>query len=88
VQRDVSPIPCAVEAKTGTGAANVQAAAIRPDIADDGSLMHYDLLADQYILNWNISKLTGGDYNIRIGLEEGKCAVGQWNPVRVGKATK
>ena len=88
MQWGVSPIQCAVEARTGTGAAHVQAAAIRSDIADDGSLMRYGLMADSYILNWNMGKLTGGDYTIRIGLEEGECAVGQWNPVRVGKATK
>lgn len=75
-------------AQTVAGAAEVQAVAIQPTIADDGSLMRYDPVADQYILNWNISGLPNGDYNIRVGTEEGECAVGHWNPVRIGKATK
>ncbi len=75
-------------AQTIAGAAEVQAVAIQPTIADDGSLMRYDPAADQYILNWNISGLPNGDYNIRIGTEEGECAVGHWNPVRIGKASK
>ncbi len=75
-------------ANTVAGAVESQAVAIQPDIADTGSLMRYDPVADQYILNWNISKLTNGDYNIRVGLDEGGCAVGHWSPVRIGKATK
>lgn len=75
-------------AQTVAGAAEVQAVAIQPTIADSGNLMRYDAAADQYILNWNISGLPNGDYNIRIGTEEGECAVGHWNPVRIGKASK
>ena len=75
-------------AQTVAGAAEVQAVAIQPTIADSGNLMRYDAVADQYILNWNISGLPNGDYNIRVGTEEGECAVGHWNPVRIGKASK
>ncbi|OPY78205.1 MAG: hypothetical protein A4E65_02359 [Syntrophorhabdus sp. PtaU1.Bin153] len=75
-------------AQTVTGAAEVQAVAIQPTIADSGNLMRYDAVADQYILNWNISGLPNGDYNVRVGTTEGECAVGHWNPVRIGKASK
>lgn len=75
-------------AKTVAGAAEEQAVAIQPTIADDGSLMRYDSTADQYILNWNIVNLVNGDYNIRVGMNEGECASGHWVPVRIGKASK
>ena len=75
-------------AQTVVGAAEIQAVAIQPAIADNGNLMRYDAGADQYILNWNISGLPNGDYNIRIGTPEGTCVVGHWSPVRIGKASK
>jgi hypothetical protein len=42
--------------------------------ADPGNQMRYDPLADQYIFNWDTSKLANGSYNIRIDLGEGSCA--------------
>jgi hypothetical protein len=75
-------------ANTVAGSAEIMAVAIQPTIADDGSLMRYDSTADQYILNWNISGVSNGDYNIRVGMEEGECATGHWVPVRIGKASK
>lgn len=35
--------------------------------------MRYDPDADQYIFNWDTSKLANGSYNIRIYLGEGGC---------------
>ena len=42
--------------------------------ADSDNLMRYDPLADQYIFNWDISKVTNGSYKIRIYLGEAGCA--------------
>ncbi|HEX3035953.1 MAG TPA: hypothetical protein VHT73_12660, partial [Thermodesulfobacteriota bacterium] len=53
--------------------------------ADTGNLMRYDAGADQYIINWNISGLSGS-YNIRIGLEEGSCATAHWANVLIKKS--
>jgi hypothetical protein len=41
---------------------------------DSGNLMRYDPLADQYIFNWDVSKVANGSYNIRIYAGEGSCA--------------
>ncbi|OPY77226.1 MAG: hypothetical protein A4E65_02824 [Syntrophorhabdus sp. PtaU1.Bin153] len=69
------------------------AVAIQPTIAEDGNLMRYippDGMGggDFYMLNWNISGLSNGSYNIRVGADEGECATGHWVPVRIGKASK
>lgn len=45
-------------------------------------------MKNQYILNWNIVTVPNGEYNIRVGMEEGECATGHWVPVGIGKATK
>jgi hypothetical protein len=75
-------------AQTLAGAAEVQAVAIQPTIADNGNLMRYDPNGDLYILNWNISGLPNGDYNIRVEAAEGGCVIGHWSPIRIGKAGK
>jgi hypothetical protein len=75
-------------AKTTAGVADILAQAVQATVADAGNYMRYDPVADQYILNWNINGLPNGDYNVRVGTDEGECAVGHWNPVRIGKATK
>ena len=74
--------------KTVAGAAEIQSLAIQSAIADAGNYMRYDPVSDQYILNWNISNVGNGDYNLRIGTKEGGCTVPHWNPVRIGKASK
>lgn len=55
--------------------------------ADTVNLMRYDSGSDQYIINWNISGLSGS-YNIRIGLEEGSCATAHWANVIIRKSGK
>ncbi len=51
-----------------TGADSVSA-------SDTGNQMRYDPDADQYIFNWDTSKIDNGSYNIRIGFDgEGECA--------------
>jgi len=39
--------------------------------ADTGNMMRYDPLADQYIYNWDTSKLDNGTYTLNIGMGEG-----------------
>jgi hypothetical protein len=75
-------------AKTNTGVIDTPAVGIQSTTPDNTNLMRYDAATDQYILNWNISTFVNGDYNIRVGLEEGECATGHWVPVRIGKASK
>jgi len=41
---------------------------------DSGNLMRYDPATDQYIFNWDISKVPTGSYNIRSYMGEGSCA--------------
>lgn len=66
-----------------------QAIAIQQDIVDSGNLMRYDASSDQYILNWDISRVQNGAYNIRVAMGEGeKCAVGHWVPVTIQKSAK
>jgi hypothetical protein len=42
---------------------------------DQGNLMRYDPLADQYIFNWDISgaAFANGTYKVWIDLGEGEC---------------
>lgn len=66
-----------------------QALAIQPEIADSGNLMRYDPVSDQYILNWDISGIVNGSYNIRVAMDEGeKCTVGHWCPVKIQRSGK
>lgn len=53
---------------------------------DSGNLMRYDPLADQYIFNWDVSKVANGQYNIRIDLGEGTCAGGRLATVAIKKS--
>jgi hypothetical protein len=55
--------------------------------ADPGNQMRYDPVADQYIYNWDTSKLPNGGYNIRIDLDEGtQCGSGHLATVVLQKS--
>lgn len=72
-----------------TQALETQATAIQKVVVDTGNLMRYDATSDQYILNWDISNVQNGAYNIRVAMGEGeKCAVGHWAPVMIQKSGK
>lgn len=67
----------------------IQATAIQTVIADTGNLMRYDESSDQYILNWDISGVPNGAYNIRVAMGEGeKCSVAHWVPVKIQRSGK
>lgn len=40
---------------------------------DSGNLMRYDPTANQYIFNWDISRLANGTHTVRVDLGEGEC---------------
>ena len=40
---------------------------------DNGNRMRYDLLADQYVYNWDVGGLPNGTYTVRVDLNEGSC---------------
>jgi hypothetical protein len=69
------PVPDATAYITWTGTiANVaytDAPAESVSAADSGNLMRYDLVADQYIYNWDVSKLDNGSFTINIDMGEG-----------------
>jgi hypothetical protein len=58
---------------------------------DSGNLMRYDLVADQYIFNWDLKTVGNGTYKVWIDLGEGACGT-QHNVVlsvqKVGKGVK
>lgn len=87
-----SPVPDAtarVYFTQTTQALETQATAIQTVVVDTGNLMRYDATADQYILNWDISNVQNGAYNIRVAMGEGeKCAVAHWAPVMIQKSGK
>jgi hypothetical protein len=41
--------------------------------SDSGNLMRYDATANQYIFNWDISRLANGAHTVRVDLREGAC---------------
>jgi hypothetical protein len=69
------PVPDATAYITWTGTtANVyyeEVPAESVSAADSGNLMRYDPVSDQYIYNWNTSRLDNGSYTINIDMGEG-----------------
>jgi hypothetical protein len=59
--------------QTNADVAEQMADSIANTAPDLGNTMRYDAESDQYILNWDVSKLIAGTYNIRIDLGEGSC---------------
>jgi hypothetical protein len=53
---------------------------------DSGNQMRYDALADQYIFNWDISKVANGSYTIKTYLGEGSCAGDRIATVAISKS--
>jgi hypothetical protein len=47
--------------------------AVAVNTPDSGNAMRYDLFEDQYLFNWDVSKVQNGSYHIWVDLDEGAC---------------
>ena len=55
---------------------------------DGGNGMRYDPTADQYIFNWDISRLANGTYTVRVELGEGACGTARTATLSIQKVGK